>query len=117
MCGTGIHQIIHRQIVGIEAHTHILDVDDEHIELIRLFGGRHLRAAVPVKRINRDTGLFVNGIFHMAAGVCVAADTVFRRKNGCDIDIPLRQHIQNMPFRQSVINNARMIGKERHPFS
>ncbi len=70
-CAAAVEAFAHRGDVGVEAAADVLDVEDQRVEAVELFGGR--RAAFAVEAVDRQAGLLVARV----------ADLLVERRRGC----------------------------------
>ena len=108
--GTGIHQLHHRNIIGIIPQTYILNIDQQDIERPHRLIGRTPRLAI-VQRTDFYTRLRIDRAGHMFSRIGIAPETMLRRKNRHHIDTVGHQHVNQM----AVSDHTRVIGENRHP--
>ena len=81
--GAGVHHPQHRDIIGIEAQTHVLHVDDQHVERAHRLVRRPFRVAV-VERADGNARPGVDRTCDPLPGIGRAAESVLGREDRRD---------------------------------
>ena len=93
--GTGGHEVVHGDVVGIISETYVLDIDDQHVETVHRLIGRSVTLAA-VERQDRDTCFRVSRTADMLAGVRVTSETMLRGEDSLDIHSLLHEKVKQM---------------------
>ena len=93
---TGLHNIVQRGDICIEATSHILQVEDDSVDVFHLL--RRGLLVLAVERDYRQAGLCVVLVSDTCTGFGFAAETVFRTEYLDNIDATRKQRIDQMHF-------------------
>lgn len=93
--GAGVHHPQHRDIIGIEAQSHVLHIHDQHVERTHRLVGGPFRVAV-VERADGNASPRVDRTFDMLPGVRRTAKPVLGRKDGGHVEPFAVQQIDQM---------------------
>ena len=90
--GAGLHQMMHGNIIGIVPQAHILNVNNQDIELVCLVLARNPRPST-IKGNDLHSGLLVHTAADMLSCIGIAPKSMFRRENSPDIHAFLDQGV------------------------
>ena len=90
--GAGLHQMMHGNIIGIVPQAHILNVNNQDIELVCLVLARNPRPST-IKGNDLHSGLLVHTAADMFSCIGIAPKSMFRRENSLDIHAFLNQGV------------------------
>ena len=93
--GTGLHQMVHRDVVGVVPQTDILDVHKEDVEFVHALRRREMGPCL-VERKDFHTGLFIHAALDVLSGICSASESVFGGEDGGHVDPFFQQGIDDM---------------------
>ena len=93
--GSGLHQVDHRYIIGVESQSHILQIGDNDIELVHRLLAGIARLAV-VERGDGNARLLIDAAAHMFTSIGLATKSVLGRENDGHIQSLLEHHIEHM---------------------
>ena len=81
---TCVHEAKHRNIIGIETQSYILDVGDKHIKSGHCFFRRTVTLTI-IERQNRYACLLIYATCYVFALACSTTETMLRREDSSDI--------------------------------
>jgi len=77
--GAGFHHVMHRADIGIETGTYILYIENNHVEVAQLLGGRFL--VFPINRDDGDACFQVSAVFYLLSGITGSPESMFRSEH------------------------------------
>ena len=107
----GFHHVVHRAGVGVVAHAHVLNVENNDINSAELFG-RGL-FVFTVERSRGQACFCVYAVFNSFARAGIAPKTVFGRENDFDFYAQCQQTIGQVA---AIRKNAGVIDHQSHVF-
>ena len=81
--------------VGVEAHPHILQIDDQSIEVFEVFGFR--RATRSVEADHRQATPWIHAIGDLLAGRSPPIEPMLRREQSDQVEATIPEHIDGVP--------------------
>ena len=118
--GAGVHHPQHRDIIGIEAQTHVLHVDDQHVERAHRLVRRPFRVAV-VERADGNARPGVDRTCDPLPGIGRAAESVLGREDRRDGKPFAVEQVDQMhppggigPRRAGQLRHGGLVGQHGH---
>ena len=113
--GAGVHQVAHRNIIGIETEADVLDVHDEDVEHLHRFLGGMVAAGSAIQREdgNAREGLYAVG--HVGAVIGQVPEAVLRGEDGAHVDALCDEGVQDVGF--GIAHQARLVGEDGYALS
>ena len=119
--GAGVHHAEHRDVVGVEADTHVLHIDQQHVERAHRLVRRPELPSV-VEREDRDARGGIHAAAHRFARIGRTAEPVLGGEDAPHVEARIVQHIDQMHAPGAVgrraaaghFGHGRMIGQHRH---
>ena len=108
----GIHEVYHRNVVGVETESHILDIHHEDVKSVHHLLGGFLGVPV-IERGNGYSGFLVNAALYMFSGIGIAAEAMLGRENCSYIDTLFKHNVEDM----LVAHHACVVAEQRHLFA
>ena len=119
--GAGVHHAEHRDVVGVEADTHVLHIDQQHVERAHRLVRRPELPSV-VEREDRNARGGIHAAAHRFARIGRTAEPVLGGEDAPHVEARIVQHIDQMHAPGPVgrraaaghFGHGRMVGQHRH---